>query len=137
MYQYPYQSYQPDPVLENYRQKAREAASLGMGQQFQNFQPNYQQYQPQTIVYTVSSLDEARAARIDNPMNTYIFRDTANNKIYTKSIGDNGAAVLQSYALEVPPPPTSEDRYAVLEKQIAELKAIIKPQTAKPEAESV
>ena len=137
MYQYPYQSYQPDPVLENYRQKAREAASLGMGQPFQNFQPNYQQYQPQTIVYTVSSLDEARAARIDNPMNTYIFIDQSNGKIYTKKIGDNGAAALKSYIEEVPPPPiNSEDRYALLEKRIAELEGK-KPEIKKPEVQNV
>ena len=122
---YPYTNYPPfpaDPTLEQYRQRARELSSQFY--QPPNYQQGFQQtYQPQTVVYNVSSLDEARAARIDNPMNTYIFIDASNGKIYTKKIGDNGAAILQSYTPEIPPPMNSEDKFAVLEKRIAELEA--------------
>ena len=74
---------------------------------------------PQVIGFSVSSIDEARSARVDNPMSTYVFLDSVNGKVYTKRIGDNGAAVLQAYSLDNPPTPmTDAERIAALEKKL-------------------
>ena len=106
--------YQYPPVSNHYMQKA-----LGYG--------GYPQMQPlqmpQTICLTVGSYEEARAARMDNLANTYIFTDFNNNKIYVKKIDNNGNPTLKVYAEEVPPPATNEDKITLLEKRLAELEA--------------
>lgn len=83
------------------------------------FNPIQQPVQP--VCVNVSSVDEVRSYRID-PMNTYVFLDTPNNKIYTKRIGSTGAAEIQAYALDNPPTPiSSEEKIALLEKKIEAL----------------
>lgn len=102
-----YPPYQPD----YYAQQAQRIAN--------GFQPPMNP--PQIVSFSVSSIDEARSARIDNPMNTYVFLDGVNGKVYTKRIGDNGAAVLQQYTLDNPPTPmTDAERIAALETRLAE-----------------
>ena len=109
-----YQDYTYPPLSNHYMQKA-----LGYGgYQQQPFQP-----MPQTICLTVGSIEEARAARMDNLANTYVFTDFNNNKVYVKKIDSNGNPALRVYAEEVPPPATNEDKITLLEKRLAELEA--------------
>jgi len=102
----------------DYQQKAADISRA--------FNPNYPQMpmQPlQPICNNVTSFDEVRSYRID-PMNTYVFLDTFNNKIYTKKLGANGASEIQAYALDNPPTPiTSEEKIALLEKRLMELES--------------
>ena len=72
------------------------------------------------ICNNVTSFDEVRSFRID-PMNTYIFVDEPNNKIYKKRIGAMGAAEIHAYSLDNPPTPVSnEERISLLEKRMDE-----------------
>ena len=47
----------------------------------------------------VSSFEEARAAQIDFDGSLFVCPDIANNRIYTKQIGFNGAAAINVYEL--------------------------------------
>ena len=105
--------YPPYDPNDYYRQQAQNIAN--------GFRPPAAPQAPQIIGFQVSSIDEARSARVDNPMSTYIFLDAMNGKIYTKKIGDNGSAVLQAYTLDNPPTPmTDAERIAALEQRLAE-----------------
>lgn len=73
----------------------------------------------------VSSIDEARVAQIDFDGSLFIFPDLANKKIYTKQVGMDGTAILNSYSLEKMPDPAPQPSYVTqeeLEKAINELK---------------
>ena len=113
------------PPADYYAQKARElTAGMYPPNQFQLQNQSQNQFQPQAITLFVTSVEEARSYRIDNPMNTYIFIDSYNGKIYTKKIGNDGAAVLEAYAKENPPTPiTSDEKIAMLEKRLAEIES--------------
>ena len=101
--------YYPNYPPEYYAQQAQNIAN--------GFRPPAP---PQIVGFSVSSIDEARSARLDNPMSTYVFIDSMNGKIYTKRIGDNGAAILQAYSLDNPPTPmTDAERIAALEQRLA------------------
>lgn len=57
----------------------------------------------------VSSFEEARAAQIDFDGSLFVFPDIANNRIYTKQIGFNGAAAINVYELvKEPQDPTPQ-----------------------------
>ena len=103
-----YPQYDPNDYLR------QQAAGIANG-----FRPPTPQA-PQIIAFPVSSIDEMRSMRIDNPMCTYIGVDDTNKKNYIKKIGDNGLAVLYSYSLDNPPTPmTDAERIAALEQRLA------------------
>jgi len=105
----------------DYQQKAADISRA--------FNPNYPPMQQMNPICTnVTSFDEVRSFRIDNPMSTYIFIDEPNNKIYKKRIGAMGAAEILAYSLDNPPTPISnEERIAQLEKIISDMqnKAVV------------
>ena len=78
--------------------------------QFQQSYPQYpqgypQSYQQQVQVLKgnpVTSIDEARASRIDLDGSLFIFPDVTNKKIYTKQINLDGTASLITYVQETP-----------------------------------
>lgn len=117
---YPYQqpNYPPSANAEYYAQKMRDIA--GYGNYNPGFNQNYQQ--PNIICRIVTSIDEARAAMIDG-LNTYIFADFANGKMYVKRIENNGAASLRTFALEAVPEKTLNytEQISALERRIADL----------------
>ena len=96
-----------------YQQKAQDISRA--------FNPSFPQMPIQPLCVNVSSVDEVRSFRID-PMNTYIFVDEPNNRIYKKRIGSTGAAEILAYSLDNPPTPISnEEKIALLEKRIDDL----------------
>ena len=71
--------------------------------QFQQYYPqNYQQQTQLLKGNPVTSIDEARASRIDLDGSLFIFPDVTNKKIYTKQINLDGTASLITYIQEVP-----------------------------------
>lgn len=78
--------------------------------QYPQFQQGYPQY-PQSYTQQaqllkgnpVTSIDEARASRIDLDGSLFIFPDVTNKKIYTKQINLDGTASLITYVQEAPP----------------------------------
>ena len=77
--------------------------------QYPQFQQGYPQYmqnypqQPQLLKGNpVTSIDEARASRIDLDGSLFIFPDVTNKKIYTKQINLDGTASLMTYVQELP-----------------------------------
>ena len=102
--------YYPQYTPDYYAQQAQSIAN--------GFRPQMQP--PQIVGFSVSSIDEARSARLDNPMSTYIFLDSTSGKIYTKRIGDNGASILEAYTKDNPPTPmTDAERIAALEQRLS------------------
>ena len=75
--------------------------------QFQQGYPQYTQSYPQQMQILkgnpVTSIDEARASRIDLDGSLFIFPDVTNKKIYTKQINLDGTASLITYVQEAPP----------------------------------
>lgn len=72
----------------------------------------------------VTSIDEVRAIPVDFDGSTFYFPDTANQCIYTKSIGLNGQSSIQMYALaEIPTSAPTND--FVTKTEFAELVAQI------------
>lgn len=79
-------------------------------QQLEAQYPQFQQYYPQNYTQQtqllkgnpVTSIDEARASRIDLDGSLFIFPDVTNKKIYTKQINLDGTASLITYIQEVP-----------------------------------
>ena len=57
--------------------------------------------------HPVSSLEEVKAATIDFDGSIFYFPDIANKKIYTKTVGNDGIALLNMYELK-PIPYTPE-----------------------------
>lgn len=88
MMQQPMYYQQNNPANQFYNNRMREVS---------NPYPYYQQQQPQQVSRPVTSIEEARAAIIDNPINTYIFTNFANNEIYSKYILNDGTARLDTY----------------------------------------
>ncbi len=74
--------------------------------QFQQGYPQYPQNYPQQMQLLkgspVTSIDEARASRIDLDGSLFIFPDVTNKKIYTKQINLDGTASLITYVQETP-----------------------------------
>jgi hypothetical protein len=68
----------------------------------QTQQPQMQQPQYNLKGRPVSSFEEAKAAQIDFDGSLFIFPDIANNRIYTKQVGYNGAATTNVYELQEP-----------------------------------
>lgn len=100
-----------------------------MQQRLQQYEQNYGQmaqpqgaYKPQNFIkcQAVTSIDEAKAAMIDFDGSVHVFTDLANNRIYTKQINLDGAAVLNVYELKAP-----QQGDNALEKRVDELEAIV------------
>ena len=102
MYQYnPYGAYgaytQPMQRLQQLEQQYPQYS-----QGYQQFPQSYPQ-QPQLLKGSpVTSIDEARASKIDLDGSLFIFPDVTNKKIYTKQINLDGTASLITYVQETP-----------------------------------
>ena len=77
-----------------------------MEQQFPQFAQSYPQ-NPQSYPQLlkgnpVTSIEEARASRIDLDGSLFVFPDVTNKKIYTKQINLDGTASLITYVQETP-----------------------------------
>ena len=77
-----------------------------MEQQFPQFAQGYPQ-NPQSYPQLlkgnpVTSIEEARASRIDLDGSLFVFPDVTNKKIYTKQINLDGTASLITYVQEAP-----------------------------------
>lgn len=106
MYQQPYVPMNPMMTNEQRYQQIinanpQLASQLGIPQSM------IQQQQPQTQPMIqlkgrpVTSIEEARAAQIDLDGSVHVFTDVANNRIYTKQLGLNGAAIFDVYERQV------------------------------------
>ena len=76
----------------------------GMGYNPYSYKPPYNPYsynQPQFITKQVSNVDEARAYIIDG-INTYLFVDYQNGKIYMKRMNNNGQSEFYPFIMEQP-----------------------------------
>lgn len=95
----------------------------------------YQQYRPATGLKgrPVSSIDEARASAIDFDGSIFYFPDMGNERIYTKRIGMDGAAIFEMYEKKEIPAPVPVDYVSKEEfdKTIAQLRALIPAQDFK------
>ena len=76
----------------------------GMSYNPYSYKPPYNPYsynQPQFITKQVSNIDEARAYIIDG-INTYLFVDYQNGKIYMKRMNNNGQSEFYPFIMEQP-----------------------------------
>lgn len=86
----------------------------------------YEQFRnPQNMLkcMAVTSIDEAQGTMIDLDGSVTVFADLSNGKIYTKQIGMDGKAILNTYELQRPKPPAAdatEERFQRIERAIAE-----------------
>ena len=89
--------------------------------QFQQNYPQYPQNYPQQTQLLkgnpVTSIDEARASRIDLDGSLFIFPDVTNKKIYTKQINLDGTASLITYIQEIPSNVQEEPKNNLLTKE--------------------
>lgn len=91
----------------------------------------YDQFRnPQNVLkcMAVTSIDEARGTMIDLDGSVTVFADLSNGKIYTKQIGMDGNAILNTYELQRAKPPTAdttEERFQKIEATIMALKGEI------------
>lgn len=101
-----------------------------MQQRLQQYEQNYGQpgngsygAAPQNYIrcQAVTSIEEARAAMINFDGSVHVFTDLANNRIYTKQINLDGAAVLNVYELKTQGP----DAKTALEKRVEELELMV------------
>lgn len=75
--------------------------NMGYGNPY-NYRPPYNPYsynQSQFITKQVSNIDEAKAYIIDG-INTYLFVDYQNGKIYMKRMNNNGQSEFYPFAME-------------------------------------
>lgn len=76
----------------------------------------------------VTSIDEARGTMIDLDGSVTVFADLSNGKIYTKQIGNDGSAILNTYELQQKtqqPVGVTEERIQKIEGAIIALKGEI------------
>lgn len=91
----------------------------------------YEQFRnPQNVLkcMAVTSIDEAQGTMIDLDGSVTVFADLSNGKIYTKQIGMDGKAILNTYELQRPKPPVAdatEERFQRIENAIVALKGEI------------
>lgn len=91
----------------------------------------YEQFRnPQNVLkcMAVTSIDEAQGTMIDLDGSVTVFADLSNGKIYTKQIGMDGKAILNTYELQRPKPPAAdatEERFQRIENAIVALKGEI------------
>lgn len=91
----------------------------------------YEQFRnPQNMLkcMAVTSIDEAQGTMIDLDGSVTVFADLSNGKIYTKQIGMDGKAILNTYELQRPKPPAAdatEERFQRIESAIVALKGEI------------
>ena len=81
----------------------------------------------------VSSIDEAKASQIDFDGSLYLFPDIANKRIYTKQIGENGIAIMNSYSLqeEISTLPQEYVTKEEFDKVVAQLKSLLEERDKK------
>lgn len=82
-----------------------------MNQRLQQYDQNYIDQSAKNLVKcrAVTSIDEAKAAMIDLDGSMTIFTDLGHNRIYTKQINLDGTATLNSYVLEQPEDPKTDN----------------------------
>lgn len=82
-----------------------------MNQRLQQYDQNYIDQSAKNLVKcrAVTSIDEAKAAMIDLDGSMTIFTDLGHNRIYTKQINLDGTATLNSYVLEQPETPKTNN----------------------------
>lgn len=99
---------------------------------------NQQQMQPQQIqqqtqqVTPVGGIEEVKAHPIDWTGNVSYFIDKANNKIYTKQLGNDGIPKISSYVLDENPQQerttgefVSKQEFNLLKQEIEQYKGIL------------
>lgn len=92
----------PNPVNDFYfRNAAMQQANFQQAQAVPQFPPQPQTQNPnnQLVCRYVTNHEEAKAAMVD-ALNTYIFLDTANGKIYLKRMSNNGLSDFYTYIIE-------------------------------------
>jgi hypothetical protein len=96
----PYQPYNPMAANEQRMQQILQQ-NPQLAAQYQQPYQQQQQPQPQQIKgRTVTGIEEVRATQIDFDGSMHVFPDPSAGCIYTKRIGQNGAAVYETYALK-------------------------------------
>jgi hypothetical protein len=105
---YPNPYYQPyDPLATNVarmQQMMQQNPQLAQqyAPQMQQQQQTQQAQQPQVRGALVTGIEEVKGMQIAFDGSTYVFPDSSGGKIYTKRIGNNGAPIYDTYALQPP-----------------------------------
>lgn len=121
-----------DPATMAYQQRLMELQRAGYNQQ-QPYQQGggmgYQQYGQQPAIIkgrVVTGIDEARAAQIDLDGSMSYFPSPAENKIYVKFVGLDGAPVFSVYKRETSEAGQAGVSLEALAKRVEALEAQVK-----------